>query len=399
MKILLVHNYYRSDFPSGENEVFEAEREMLESRGHEVFVHKRHSDELASKGAFGTLLGALSTPWNPWETRRLSKIARTFRPDIIHAHNTFPLISPAIFQSVRGDAAKVLTLHNYRLFCPTAMLFRNSSPCTLCIEKKSVRDSLRYGCYRDSRVATLPIATSVALHRTLGTWKTKVESFIALSEFQRQLVTQSGLPSQSVYVKPNFFRGKPELIRWEDREPVVVFAGRLSPEKGIKTLIHAWRRWQNGAPVLKIIGDGILRTELTELANELPVRFLGYLSNESTIREIAKARLLVVPSEWFECFPRVIIEAFAHGTPVAVSDIGSLGMFVTHHENGIVFQSGNSESLYNSLVSIWNAPDKLRELSLGALKEFSNRYTESAIYEKLMHIYREARLKVSTRQS
>ena len=137
MKILLVHNHYRSDFPSGENEVFEAEREMLESRGHEVFVHKRHSDELASKGAFGTLLGALSTPWNPWETRRLSKIARTFRPDIIHAHNTFPLISPAIFQSVRGDAAKVLTLHNYRLFCPSAMLFRNGSPCTFQMSRPS----------------------------------------------------------------------------------------------------------------------------------------------------------------------------------------------------------------------------------------------------------------------
>ena len=106
-----------------------------------------------------------------------------------------------------------------------------------------------------------------------------------------------------------------------------------------------------------------------------------------------------MPSEWFECFPRVIIEAFAHGTPVAVSDIGSLGMLVSHHENGVVFQSGNSESLYNSLVSIWNAPDKLRELSLGALKEFSARYTESANYENLMHIYREAKLKVSTRQS
>ena len=194
MRLLVVHNFYGSEAPSGENMVYQAEKALLKSRGHSVEEFTRHSDEIRSKGFRGQLRGALATPWSRRSARELRNHVERMRPDVVHVHNTFPLISPSIFHAIGHRAARVLTLHNYRIFCAAAIPMRHGRVCTECLDSRSVLPSLRYGCYRDSRAATVPLAAGVALHRRLGTWSNHVEAFISLTEFQRELLSWSGLP-------------------------------------------------------------------------------------------------------------------------------------------------------------------------------------------------------------
>jgi len=390
MRILLVHNFYGSAAPSGENEVFEAEKMMLRSHGHEVAELTRHSDEIRTRGALGVLQGALATPWNPWMASAVRKVLGRLEPDVVHVHNTFPLISPAIFHAIGSRAARVLTLHNYRLFCPAAIPMRQGRVCTECLDRRSSWPALRHGCYRGSRLATLPLAMNVALHRALGTWTKQVDAFVVLSEFQRLRMVEAGLPADKMYAKPNFYRGSPVLVPWETREPCVVFAGRLTAEKGVEGLLRAWRLWGAAAPELRIVGDGPLRDSLERIAPGLPVRFLGQLSVPDAQAQIARSHLLVLPSECFEGFPMVVREAFAFGTPVAVSNIGPLPEIVQAGVNGLGFEAANPQSLAWELRRVWSQPRLLERLGKGARATYERNYTEAANYASLMKIYRQA---------
>ena len=390
MKILLVHNFYGSAAPSGENMVFEAEKSLLQKNGHDVAVFTRHSDEIRNNGFAGMLRGAIATPWNFKMAIAIKKAIADFSPDVIHAHNTFPLISPSIFYAIGKKVARVLTLHNYRLFCPAAIPLRNGKVCIECIENKTVWPSIRYGCYRNSRLATLPLAVSVALHRMLGTWTKHVDAFITLSDFQRTLMASAGLPDERIYVKPNFYPGNPSVVPWAQRGNCVVFVGRLSAEKGVNSLLRAWRLWGIEAPALKLVGAGELRTELEKKASGLPVQFIGQVGSSEAQAHIADARLLVLPSECFEGFPMVIREAFAFGTPVAVSNIGPLPSIVQHGKDGVVFEPENPQSLLNTVRTAWVTPSLLEELGAGARAEFESKYTEDVNYKILMDIYKKA---------
>lgn len=390
MKILLVHNFYGSSAPSGENQVFEAEHELLHACGHEVEVFTRHSDEIRKQGFRGTVKGAFCTPWNPWMARALKQTVDKFQPDVVHSHNTFPLISPAIFHAIGHRAARVLTLHNYRLFCPAGIPMRSGKVCTDCLDSRSAWPALKSGCYRNSRLATLPMAFSVEFHRRVGTWTRKVDAFIALSDFQKKRMAESGLPLGKVYVKPNFYPGMPPVKSWDERESYVVFAGRLSQEKGVLSLLKGWAAWGKDAPELRIVGDGELRDVLERMGAGLPVRFLGQLSATEAQAQIAGARLQILPSEWFEGFPMVVREAFAFGTPAAVSNLGPLPSIVQHGKSGLVFEAANPDSLLNVVRDAWLTPGALERFGFGARTEFETKYTEDANYRTLMSIYEQA---------
>ena len=390
VRVLMVHNYYGSGAPSGENQVFEAEVQMLRARGHDVHEYTRHSDEIRLRGAMGVVKGALATPWNPWSARAVRRAVIDFRPDVVHVHNIFPLISPAIFSAIGRRASRVLTLHNYRLFCPAAIPMRAGQICTECLDSHSALPALKHGCYRGSRVATLPLAASVALHRKLDTWEKHVDAFVALTQFQRVRMVQAGLPAEKVHVKPNFYPGMPPIPIWDNRNEHVVFVGRLSEEKGIRNLIKAWALWGSVAPKLRVVGDGPLRNELERLAKNLPVRFMGQVTAETAQGEIASARLLVLPSECFEGFPMVVREAFAFGTPAAVSNIGPLPSIVRHGVSGVVFEPSNPESLLQEVRRAWETPGLLEQFGKGARAEFEGKYTEEANYATLMDIYERA---------
>lgn len=391
MRVLLAHNFYGSAAPSGENQVFEAEKALLQSEGHEVAEFTRHSDKIRSQGAWGAIKGAAAIPWNPWTARGIRQMVAYFQPDVVHVHNTFPLISPAIFHSLAGTGvARVLTLHNYRLLCPAAIPMRAGNVCTDCLDRRSVLPALKHGCYRNSRLATAPLALKVALHRAIGTWTNEVEAFITLSEFQRQRMADAGLPASRMHVKPNFYPGSPSVLPWEKRKPCVVFAGRLTAEKGVASLVRAWQLWGKDAPELRVLGDGELRAELETMAAGLPVRFIGQLNATEAQKQISEASLLVLPSECFEGFPMVVREAFAFGTPAAVSNLGSLPSIVRHGESGVVFEAGNPESLLKALRHAWCTSGLLQQLGRGARAAFETHYTEGANYATLMDIYGKA---------
>lgn len=400
LRVLLVHNFYGTSSPSGENQVFNAEKSLLETRGHEIREFTRHSDVIRAMGVWGAAIGAASTPWNPIAASEIKRTINLQQSDVVHVHNTFPMLSPAVFHSIGHTAARVITLHNYRLFCPAAIPMRNGKVCIDCLDRRSVLPSLIHGCYRDSRLATLPLAASVALHRVIGTWKNQVDAFIALTDFQRVMMIEAGLPSDLVHVKPNFYPGQPAIVPWRERRKAVVFAGRLTAEKGVLALVKAWLKWGEDAPELRIVGDGDLRGEIEQLIATSPtvkIQLLGQLTSVAAQDEIARASLLVLPSEWFEGFPMVVREAFAFGTPAAVSNIGPLPSIVCEGENGTVFEPANPDSLLKTVQKVWYERGELERLSGKARESFEALYTENANYKTLMMIYEQA-IQVSKRR-
>lgn len=387
MRILLVHNYYGSDAPSGETNVFNVEKSLLESEGNIVDVFNRDSDEIRNQGVIGLVKGALSTPWNPFSAAALRDKVIDFKPDVVHVHNTFPLISPAIFHAIGNLAAKVLTLHNYRLLCPAAIPMRNGHVCTDCIDQKSVIPSIKYSCYRDSRIATLPLAANVALHRYKKTWHHNVDAFIALSDFQKEIMSKGGLPEEKMHVKPNFYSEWPTVYPYKQRDNYIIFVGRLSSEKGVRTLVKAWRYLGTEAPLLKIVGSGPLEEELKANCQDLNIEFLGHTPANKTQQLIGMASLLILPSEWFETFGLVVIEAFAHGTPVAASNIGALPSIIDDNVNGVIFEPANITDLAEKVSKLLSDKNSLEKMSLEARVSFEHKYSKTSNYRILHDIY------------
>jgi glycosyltransferase involved in cell wall biosynthesis len=395
LRVALAHNHYGSEAPSGENAVFEAERRLLRERGHEVLSFERRSDEIRARGLRGLAEGALSTPWNPFAARRLRALLERERPDVLHVHNPFPLLSPAVFHAARGlPVATVWTLHNYRPFCAAATLMRNGSPCTACIDQASPLPGVMHGCYRGSRAATVPLAAMIALLRHNGTLAREVDAFVVLTGFQREMVVRAGLPAGRVHVKPNFREAPPPVVPWREREPRVLFAGRLGPEKGVRVLLDAWAGW-SGAPRLEIAGDGPERAALEARARAHGigdrVRFLGQLTPGEVDGRMAGASLLAVPSLCFEGFPLVIRDAFAAGVPVAASRIGALERIVEDGRTGLLFAPGDPGDLRRRLAAAWADPPRLESMGAAARATFEARYTADRSYEALLAIYEAAR--------
>jgi glycosyltransferase involved in cell wall biosynthesis len=395
MRILLVHNFYRSSAPSGENVVFEAERDLLRGRGHDVVELTRTSDVLEGRPLLGPLRGALATPWNPFAVRVVRRAIEREKPDVMHVHNTFPLLSPAIFRAARGTAtATVATLHNYRNFCAAAVLTRDGRPCTLCLDRRSSLPAVRYGCYRNSRVATLPLAVMSALHRRLGTWTRDVDRFVALSLFQKDFLVRAGLAAERIEVKPHFLAAPSPMRPWAEREGAVLYLGRLGPEKGVRSLVEAWLKWGDGAPPLELIGDGPERSALEALVagrgGKPRIAFTGPMAFADAQARLARARLLVLPSVCIEGFPMVIREAYAAGVPVAASRLGPLPELVRDGVTGVLFEAGNPEDLRTRVAPAWSDQPRLSEMAQAARREFDARYTAEIGYRRLMEIYEEA---------
>lgn len=395
MKILLVHNFYGSTAPSGENTAFLAEASLLRNYGHTTTQFTRDSDEILTRGFLGTLKGALATVWNPVSLQGLRRTLNASRPDIVHIHNTFPLLSPSVMYATRGlNIPTVLTLHNYRIGCSAATALRKDEPCTLCLDNYSVLPALRYGCYRDSRTATLPVSMMVALHNRKKTWTSNVDAFITLTEFQREKMVKFGLPREGLFVKPHFLENPPAPLPWHERETKAVFIGRLYNAKGVHILVESWKEWGKEATRLEIIGDGPMRSRLmqesTDSGASERISFLGNIPHAEAMKRLSSAKLLILPSLCFEGFPMVLQEAYANGVPVAVSNLGSLPYLVGENRTGVLFSPGSSDQLLNTVKPLLADDKKLRSLGAQARQEFESKYTAEKNYEALISIYEAA---------
>ncbi len=381
MKLVFVHERYQQ--AGGEDGIFEAESALMESYGHEVIRYTDDNDRIAAMRPWNV---AATTVWSRSANRDLRRIFREHRPDIVHFHNTFPLISPSAYYAARAEGIPVVqTIHNYRLVCPAATLYRDDQPCTDCVGRAFAAPSVVHGCYRGSRAGSLVVAGMLTTHRFLRTWRRLVHVYIAPSQFARHKLIVGGLPGNRIVVKPNFINPDPGV--GEHTGDFVLFTGRLAPEKGIRTLLRAWDRLGASIP-LKIAGDGPLREAVSGGSDA--VEWLGHRTRDEVVRLMKDARALIVPSEWYEGFPMVIAEAYATGLPVIGSDIGGLGELVRNSKGGITFAPGDADDLAATVREAWSKPDELRALGEAARRDYEERWTLQRSYEMHLDIYRRA---------
>ena len=381
MKILAVHNRYQR--PGGEDQVFVDETALLEAKNHRVLRREVHNDQVEHMNR-ATL--ARDTVWNPSAYRELGALIRRERPDVVHFHNTLPLISPAGYYAARAEGVPVIqTLHNYRLLCPVALLFRDGRVCEDCMGKAVPWPGVVHGCYRGSRAASGVVATMLTVHRALRTWKEMVDVYVALTAFARDKFVEGGLPGGRIAVKPNFVA--PDPGPGQGGGGYALFVGRLAPEKGTGTMLAAWDRLRSGIP-LKIVGDGPLKDRVAKAAaTRSDVEWLGHRPVAEVHRLMGEADLLVFPSEWYETFGRVAAEAFATGTPVVAADIGAVAEVVEHGRTGLLFRPGDPEDLASQVDGLLSQPELLRRMRREARAEFEAKYTAEINYLALMEIY------------
>jgi glycosyltransferase involved in cell wall biosynthesis len=389
VKIALVHNTYQQ--PGGEDRVFEQERRMLQGAGHTVIPFLRSNFAAEAYKGFRRLNLAAATVWGRQSRSEFKQVLAREKPDVVHVHNTFMMISPSIYSACREAGVPVVqTLHNFRFLCPAANFFRDGKVCEECLEH-TVWRGVQHGCYRKSRVATATVAMMLEYHHRRKTWTDSVSYFIALSEFARGRFIAGGLPAERIVVKPNFVDPDPGPGMQERN--YAVFVGRFSPVERMRTVLSAWERLNNRIPLV-VVGGGPERAEIEAEAvrrNLAAIRFAGVLPNPETIAIIQGARFLIFPSEWYENFPVTIAEAFACETPVICSALGSMKEIVTDQLTGLHFVPGNSESLAEKAALAWDNPLRMREIGVVARREYLARYTAEQNYEQLMSVYHRAR--------
>ena len=376
-KILVVHNAYQQK--GGEDSVMEAEVALLVAHGHAVELFTRHNDALAQ---MPKMAAAVQTLWSSHNGQAFEALVRSFQPDVVHVHNTFPLISPSIYWVAnRLGVPIVQTLHNFRLMCPQAMFLRDGKVCEDCLGKVPWRGAMR-GCYRDSKLQSSVLAGMVTFHRGIGTWQNKVTRYIALNAFCRNKFIEGGLPASRVVIKPNFVDF--ETLA-EGARSGFLFVGRLSAEKGVDVLVGAAQTFEHVG--IRVAGTG---PEAALLNNVKGVSALGALSMDAVRLEMSQAMALVLPSIWYENFPRTLVEAFGCGLPVIASRIGALAELVNDGVTGLLFEPGNAKDLAEKMFWAQQHPEQMAQMGRNARALYEAEFTAERNYQQLMAIYQDA---------
>jgi glycosyltransferase involved in cell wall biosynthesis len=325
--------------------------------------------------------------WSRSARRDLGGIIREFHPDIVHFQNTFPLVSPAAYGVVkRAGIPVVQSLRNYRTVCLNSVLFRQGRVCTDCVGRAIPWPGVLHRCYRDSRGGSAAVALMLITHRGLGTWSSQVDLYISNSEFARDQFVRGGLPAEKIRIKPNFIEPDPGPHTGEAE--YALFIGRLAPEKGLLTVLQAWRSFPERK--LVIVGDGPLRPRLEQevAENKLSgVRLVGWRPREEIPSWLHRARCLIFPSEWYETFGRVLIEGMAAGLPVLAARIGAVEEIVEHDRTGLLFQPATVEDLVHKLDWIYSHPDESNQMGHRGREVYLERFTADRNYNLLMELY------------
>ncbi len=385
IKILLAHNYYL--LPGGEDTAFEAEVSLLRDHGHEVieYVEDNHRIAAGNQVSF-----ALQTVWS-WESyRRIKKTLQRERPQLAHFHNTFPLISPAAYYACREERIPIVqSLDNPRLICPSANFYRDGHLCQDCLGRTPPWPSVLHRCYHRSVLQTSVVATMLSLHRRLNTWNTKVDYYLVATEFYRRKFMEADLPAEKLVVIPHFIDPDPQFDPKRRLGNYVLYMGRLDPEKGIRTMLSAWKNLP-GIP-LKIRGDGQLKQEMQDSIRKDgigDIEMVGRLDKPALMELVKGARFLIWPSEgYYETFGYVAVESFSCGVPVIASNIGVMGEIVADHRTGLLFSSGDPLDLAHKVKWAWEHPAEMADLGENARREYELKYTAEQNYRLLVKLY------------
>lgn len=382
MKVLLVHNRYQQK--GGEDTVVESEKEMLLAHGVEAEVLAADNDHIV--GISGQLRAAADVFHSARGVTRLNEALAAFKPDLVHVHNWFPTFSPGIFRACKGNGVPVVhTLHNYRLLCIKASLYRDGKICEDCVGTALRLPGIVHGCYRGSRSGSMATTAAMVAHWRLGTWHDAVDRFIALSEFARTKLIEGGLPAEKISVKPNSLASDPGAR--PGNGGYFAYVGRLTDEKGIPTLLDCWRKGTD-LPRLRIVGTGELEGDVREAAATLNnVEWLGARSGDEVLDIIGNAQALICPSHWYEGMPRVVVESMAVGTPVIASRLGTYIEMIDHGQTGMLFDAWNGNALLacvREFLSQMNAEQMRR----ATRAQFDSRYSAVKNFEQLIEIYK-----------
>lgn len=389
LKILEIHNSHRSGSASGDDIVFRKESDLLQQHGHKVQSYEICNDEFDRKTIIGKFADAMQIPWSFATGKHIRNTIRREKPDVAHVHNCFPLISPSVYHVLSTEGIPIVqTLHDFRFLCPMAFLMRNGAVCEDC--NKSLLKSVRHGCFKKSTVQTIPVATMLRLHKSLGTFQKKIDVYVCLTKTQLRVFSASGFDTNKLIIKPNFvedtYGGQTDGIG-----KYAVFIGRLSEEKGLRTLITAWKSLPD-VP-LKIIGDGPDSGEYIAIVNDLGIKnieFTGLKPHAECMNILDGARFLIMPSVWYETFGLVIVEAFCHEKPVIASRLGAMQDIVKDEVNGLLFEPGNPTDLAQKVRRLWSDSHTALKMGRTAREEYEKAYTPEINYELLMDIYKRA---------
>lgn len=383
-KILMLHNKYL--IAGGEDVSTRNEAQLLRDGGHEVDLVEYDNDEIEKIGSIRT---AIRTTWSLPAIRDVKDRLEQKAYDILHVQNYFPLISPAV---LRVGAAKGVTtiqaLRNYRLLCANAQLFRNGKDCEKCLGNFVPWAGIKHGCYRNSRLGSGAIAAMIATHKLLGTWQRDTHAFIAVSDYVQQKYIKGGFQAEQVFSKPNVVAKSTRAT--VARKQQIAYVGRLSPEKGIETLISAWKLAHRPGKLV-IVGDGPSKKNLMKQnQHEAAIQFLGHVSPNEAKTIMAQSQAIVIPSLWAEPFPRTGVEAFSVATPVFGARSGGIPELFHNNQGGALFTPGSEKELSQLIIKLFTNPQYAKELHIQAAEIFSSRYTPGAILKRTEEIYAQA---------
>jgi glycosyltransferase involved in cell wall biosynthesis len=382
VRVLVAHNRYQQ--PGGEDVVAQHEISLLRANGHEVEVLEQDNDDIG--GWVSAAATALRCVYSSSSARAMQQKLDQFKPDLVHIHNFFPSLSPSVhYACLRAKVPVVQTLHNYRLLCPSSTFLREEKICEDCMGKAIPWPSVQHACYRQGRFASAAVANMLFLHRACGTWTGTVKTFIALTEFGRRKFVEGGLPADRIVVKPNFVSSDPRM--GGGAGGYALFVGRLSTEKGIDTLLAAWRQLSTKWP-LKIVGDGPMAKTASDAALTTDgIEWLGSRNKEEVSQVMADAKVLILPSICYEGFALVIPEAYAAGLPVIASRLGAMTELVVDGETGLLFTPGRPEELASAVEWAFSHPVQIEAMRHRARREFEEKYTAESNYAILSDIY------------
>lgn len=380
--VLMAHNYYQ--VPGGEDTVFHNEVNMLEKNGHKVTKYTRHNDEIKN-GLLSKLKLGIDTIFSFKTYKEVKKLIDENDIDVVHVHNTLPLISPSIYYAARAKKVPVVqTIHNFRLLCPGATFTRNGEICEDCISK-GLGQSIKHRCYRGSLAQTFIMYAMLKFHMSIGTYD-KI-NYITLTEFNKKKLLSLVKGESKIYVKPNFVEKREQNER--TLEDYFVYIGRLDEIKGINFLVEAWKEIDENIE-LYVIGTGPeeerVRTYI-EKNNLKNVKLLGFMQREEAFEVIEKSRAIVIPSKWYEGFPMTIAESFSLGVPVIGSRLGNIESIIENEKNGLLFENSNKEELKNVIECIFYNKELNKMLGDNAYQIFINYYTDKINLKKLEEVY------------
>lgn len=393
MKILTVHNRYRSAAPSGENRVVDQESAALGERGYTVELFERHSDDIDGWSWQAKLALPGRVIWNPAAKRDLAAVLRRFAPDVVHVHNTFPLLSASVLHACRDARIPVVaTLHNYKLLCASGDFFRDGKVCHDCASGAAA-PALIHRCYRGSAAATLPPVIGTRLNRS--SWQTLVSAYIFISDSLRQSLHLLGFDPERSFVKHNLVPQDPfQELRTRSRDSrQVAYVGRLDAAKGVPLLLAAWDRYRaeagDDALQLAIAGSGELGDEVRRwAAGRDSVHLAGHLSKRECTELIGRSRAVVLPSQWEETFGLVVVEAMAAGVPSIASDHGSFPELITGGVDGALFRPGDPEDLARVLTAVDADPEQFESFGRNARTTYEKQHDPERNIDQLLDIYR-----------